>query len=166
MKKVWSIVLLGGMLLLAGCNGNKDTKEPKEKVEQSAEQKEDMRVYRDVHNKYDEKMNKELNEAVKLWEEAKEKGKALVYPKFKEDVQKVTTSMLTDIDHIRKEIRVPKSKEQEHELYVGFLNETEQAMKKLEKLAKDEDSALIRDIEVHFSTASTYYKRFQKEAQK
>jgi len=170
MKKLWSIVLLGGMLLLAGCNGDKDTKEPKEpkeKVEQSAEQKEDMRVYRDVHNKYDEKMNKELNEAVKLWEEAKEKGgKALVYPKFKEDVQKVTTSMLTDIDHMRKEIRVPKSKEQEHELYVGFLNETEQAMKKLEKLAKDEDSALIRDIEVHFSTASTYYKRFQKEAQK
>lgn len=77
MKKLWSIVLLGGMLLLAGCNGDKDTKEPKEpkeKVEQSAEQKEDMRVYRDVHNKYDEKMNKELNEAVKLWEEAKEKG--------------------------------------------------------------------------------------------
>ena len=37
--------------------------------------------------------------------------------------------MLEDIDHIRKEIRVPKSKEQEHEVYVGFLNESEQAMK-------------------------------------
>ena len=43
--------------------------------------------------------------------------------------QKVTTNMLEDIDHIRKEIRVPKSKEQEHELYVGFLNEAEQAIK-------------------------------------
>ncbi|WP_459503344.1 hypothetical protein [Bacillus sp. C1] len=167
MKKVWGVILLGSMLLLAGCNGNKDTKEPKEKVEQSAEQTEEMKVYLDVHKKYDEKMNKELNEAVKLWEEAKEKGgKALVHAKFKEDVQKVTASMLEDIDHMRKEIRVPKSKEQEHELYVGFLNETEQAMKKLEKLAKDEDSSLIRDIEVHFSTASTYYKRFQQEFQK
>ncbi|MBO1627714.1 hypothetical protein [Bacillus arachidis] len=167
MKKVWGIALLGSMLLLAGCNGNKDTKEPKEKVEQSAEQQEDMKVYRDVHKKYDEKMNKELNEAVKLWEEAKEKGgKALGHAQFKEDVQRVTKSMLEDIDHMRKEIRVPKSKEQEHELYVGFLNETEQAMKKLDKLAKDEESSLIRDIEVHFSTASTYYKRFQKEAQK
>ncbi|PEB55509.1 hypothetical protein CON65_13500 [Bacillus pseudomycoides] len=170
MKKVWGIVLLGSMLLLAGCNGNKDakeSKEPKEKVEQSADQQEDMKVYEDVHKKYDEKMNKELNESVKLWEETKEKaGKKLGDAQFKEDVHKVTTSMLEDIDHIRKEIRVPKSKEQEHELYVGFLDEAEQAMKKLDKLAKDEDSSLIRDIEVHFSTASTYYKRFQKEAQK
>lgn len=167
MKKVWGIALLGSMLFLAGCNGNKDTKEPTEKVEQSADQQEDLKVYRDVHKKYDEKMNKELNESVKLFEEAKEKGgKALVHPKFKEDVQKVTASMLEDIDHMRKEIRVPKSKEQEHELYIGFLNETEQAMKKLDKLAKEEDSSLIRDIEVHFSTASTYYKRFQKEFQK
>ena len=62
-----------------------------------------------------------------------------------------------------KEIRVPKSKEQEHEVYVGFLNESEQAMKKLQKLAKEEDSSLIRDIEINFATASTYYKRFQAE---
>ncbi|EEL52464.1 MULTISPECIES: hypothetical protein [Bacillus cereus group] len=167
MKKVWGIALLGSMLLLAGCTGNEDTKEPTEKVEQSADQQEDLKVYRDVHKKYDEKMNKELNESVKLFEEAKEKGgKALVHPQFKEDVQKVTASMLEDIDHMRKEIRVPKSKEQEHELYIGFLNETEQAMKKLDKLAKEEDSSLIRDIEVHFSTASTYYKRFLEEFQK
>ncbi|MBY0596480.1 hypothetical protein [Bacillus bingmayongensis] len=167
MKKVWGIVLLGSMLLLAGCNGDKDVKESKEKVEQSTAQSEDMKAYRDVHKKYDEKMNKELNESLKLWEEAKEKGgKTLGHPKFKEDVQKVTASMLEDIDHVRKEIRVPKSKEQEHQLYIGFLDETEQAIKKLEKLAKEEDSSLIRDIEVHFSTASTYYKRFQKEAQK
>lgn len=164
---MWGIILLGAMLLLAGCNGNKDTKETKEKVEQSADQKEDMKVYRDVHKKYDEKMNKELNEAVKLWGEAKEKGgKTLGHAQFKEDVQRVTTSMLEDIDRIRKEIRVPKSKEQEHKLYIGFLDETEQAMKKLEKLAKDEDSSLIRDVEAHFSTASGYYKRFQQEAQK
>ncbi|AJK39558.1 hypothetical protein BG08_5914 [Bacillus thuringiensis serovar kurstaki] len=74
--------------------------------------------------------------------------------------------MLEDIDHIRKEIRVPKSKEQEHEVYVGFLNESEQAMKKLQKLAKEEDSSLIRDIEINFATASTYYKRFQAETKK
>lgn len=167
MKKVWGIALLGIVILLAGCTENKDKKEPAEKVEQSADQQEDMKAYRDVHKKYDEKMNKELNESLKLWEEAKEKGgKALGHPKFKEDVQKVTASMLEDIDHMRKEIRVPKSKEQEHELYIGFLNETEQAMKKLDKLAKEEESSLIRDIEVHFSTASTYYKRFQKEFQK
>ncbi|KFN02322.1 hypothetical protein D0U04_16555 [Bacillus clarus] len=167
MKKVLGIAMLGGMLLLAGCNGNKDTKEPKEKVEQSTEQTEEMKVYREVHDKYDVKMNKEVNEAVKLWEEAKGKGgKALSHDKYKEDVQRVTTGMLEDIDHMRKEIRVPKSKEQEQELYVGFLNETEQAMKKLQKLAKEEDSSLIRDIEVHFSTASTYYKRFQAETKK
>ncbi|MDM5186646.1 hypothetical protein QUF99_04405 [Bacillus sp. DX4.1] len=168
MKKVWSIVLLGSMLLLAGCNGDKDVKkESKEKVEQSTDSAEDIKVYHDVHSKYEEKMTKELNEAVKLWEAAKEEGdKVLKHPQFKEDVQKVTTSTLTDIDHIRKEIRVPKSKEKEHELYMGYLNETEQALKKLEKLAKEKDSSLIRDIEVHFSTASEYHKRFQKEAQK
>ncbi len=43
--------------------------------------------------------------------------------------------MLEDIDHIRKEIRVPKSKEQEHEVYVGFLNESEQAMKKITEVS-------------------------------
>ena len=43
---------------------------------------------------------------------------------------------------------------------------SEQAMKKLQKLAKEEDSSLIRDIEINFSTASTYYKRFQTEAKK
>ncbi|MGK0537172.1 hypothetical protein ACSG5Z_30800, partial [Bacillus sp. 'calajunan'] len=76
------------------------------------------------------------------------------------------TSMLEDIDNIRKEILVPKSKEQEHEEYAGFLNESEQAMKKLQKLAKEEDSSLIRDIEINVATASTYYKRFQAETKK
>lgn len=164
MKKVLGIAVMGGMLLLAGCNGNKDTKEPKEKVEQSTEQTEEMKEYRAVHEKYDMKMNKEINKALQLFEVAKEKGgKEITTATYKEDVQKVTTSMLEDIDHIRKEIRVPKSKEQEHEVYVGFLNESEQAMKKLQKLAKEEDSSLIRDIEINFATASTYYKRFQAE---
>ncbi|QEL83094.1 hypothetical protein [Bacillus mycoides] len=167
MKKVLGIAVMGSMLLLAGCNGNKDTKEPKEKVEQSTEQTEEMKEYRAVHEKYDMKMNKEINKALQLFEVAKEKGgKEITSAKYKEDVRTVTTGMLEDIDHIRKEIRVPKSKEDEHELYVGFLNEAEQAMKKLQKLAKEEDSSLIRDIEVNFSTASTYYKRFQTEAKK
>ncbi|MBE7105996.1 hypothetical protein FT637_24195 [Bacillus cereus] len=170
MKKVLGIAVMGGMLLLAGCNGNKDTKdtkEPKEKVEQSTEQTEDMKVYREVHEKYDVKMNKEINKALQLFEVAKEKGgKEITNAKYKEDVQNVTTGMLEDIDHMRKEIRVPKSKEQEHEMYVGYLNESEQAMKKLQKLAKEEDSSLIRDIEINFSTASTYYKRFQTETEK
>ena len=164
MKKVLGIAVMGSMLLLAGCNGNKDTKEPKEKVEQSTEQTEEMKEYRAVHEKYDLKMNKEINKALQLFEVAKEKGgKEITNAAYKEDVQEVTTSMLEDIDHIRKEIRVPKSKEQEHEVYVGFLNESEQAMKKLQKLAKEEDSSLIRDIEINFATASTYYKRFQAE---
>ncbi|WP_002151281.1 hypothetical protein [Bacillus cereus] len=170
MKKVLGIAVMGGMLLLAGCNGNKEAKEPKEpkeKVEQSTEQTEDMKVYREVHEKYDAKMNKEINKALQLFEVAKEKGgKEITNAKFKEDVQNVTTGMLEDIDHMRKEIHVPKSKEQEHEMYVGFLNESEQAMKKLQKLAKEEDSSLIRDIEINFSTASTYYKRFQTETEK
>ncbi|WP_242145395.1 MULTISPECIES: hypothetical protein [unclassified Bacillus cereus group] len=166
MKKLWGAALLGSMLLLAGCGGNQHTKETKENVQQSADEKEAMKVYQGVHEKYDEKMNKELNQSLQLWGQAKEKGgKSISNKQFKEDVQKVTKSMLEDIEHIRTEIRVPKSKEQEHKLYVGFLNETEQAMKKLDQLAKEEDSSLIRDIEVHFSTASTYYKRFQKEAQ-
>lgn len=163
MKKALGIAVMGSMILLAGCNGSKDTKEPKEKVEQSTEQTEEMKEYRAVHEKYDLKMNKEINNALQLFEVAKEKGgKEITTATYKEDVQKVTTSMLEDIDHIRKEIRVPKSKEQEHEVYVGFLNESEQAMKKLQKLAK-EDSSLIRDIEINFATASTYYKRFQAE---
>ncbi|MGY0008414.1 hypothetical protein [Bacillus anthracis] len=164
MKKVLGIAVMGSMILLAGCNGSKDTKE---KVEQSTEQTEEMKVYREVHEKYDMKINKEINKALQLWEVAKEKGgKEITNATYKEDVQKVTTNMLEDIDHIRKEIRVPKSKEQEHELYVGFLNEAEQAIKKLQKLAKEEDSSLIRDIEINFSTASTYYKRFQAETKK
>ncbi|MGE7884970.1 hypothetical protein [Bacillus sp. NPDC094077] len=167
MKKVLGIAVMGSMILLAGCNGNKEAKEPKEKIEQSTEQTEEMKVYREVHEKYDVKMNKEINNALQLFEVAKEKGgKEITNAKYKEDVQKVTTGMLEDIDNIRKEIRVPKSKEQEHELYVGFLNESEQAMKKLQKLAKEEDSSLIRDIDINFSTASTYYKRFQTEAKK
>ena len=161
MKKVLGIAVMGSMLLLAGCNGNKDTKE---KVEQSTEQTEEMKEYRAVHEKYDIKINKEINKALQLFEVAKEKGgKEITNATYKEDVQKVTTSMLEDIDHIRKEIRVPKSKEQEHEVYVGFLNESEQAMKKLQKLAKEEDSSLIRDIEINFATASTYYKRFKQK---
>ena len=80
MKKVFGIAMLGGMLLLAGCNGNKDTKdtkepkEPKEKVEQSTEQTEDTKVYREVHEKYDAKMNKEINKALQLFEVAKERA--------------------------------------------------------------------------------------------
>lgn len=167
MKKALGIAVMGSMILLAGCNGNKEVKEPKEKIEQSTEQTEEMKAYRAVHEKYDMKMNKEINKALQLWEVAKEKGgKEITSAKYKEDVQKVTTGMLEDIDNIRKEIRVPKSKEQEHELYVGFLNEAEQAIKKLQKLAKEEDSSLIRDIEINFSTASTYYKRFQTETEK
>ena len=46
MKKVLGIAVMGSMLLLAGCNGNKDTKE---KVEQSTEQTEEMKEYRAVH---------------------------------------------------------------------------------------------------------------------
>ncbi|MGE1217396.1 hypothetical protein [Bacillus toyonensis] len=167
MKKVLGIAVMGSMILLAGCNGNKDTKEPKEKVEQSTEQTEEMKEYSAVHEKYDIKMIKEINKALQLFEVAKEKGgKEITNAAYKEDVQKVTTSMLEDIDNIRKEIHVPKSKEQEHEVYVGFLNESEQAMKKLQKLAKEEDSSLIRDIEINFATASTYYKRFQTETKK
>ncbi|MBH8077544.1 hypothetical protein F1271_19245, partial [Clostridioides difficile] len=58
MKKVLGIAVMGSMILLAGCNGNKDTKE---KVEQSTEQTEEMKEYRAVHEKYDLKMNKEIN---------------------------------------------------------------------------------------------------------
>ncbi len=43
MKKVLGIAVMGSMILLAGCNGNKDTKEPKEKVEQSTEQTEEIK---------------------------------------------------------------------------------------------------------------------------
>ena len=53
MKKVLGIAVMGSMILLAGCNGNKDTKEPKEKVEQSTEQTEEMKEYLAVHEKYD-----------------------------------------------------------------------------------------------------------------
>ena len=62
-------------------------------------------------------MNKEINKALQLFEVAKEKAVKITNT-YKEDVQKVTTSMLEDIDNIRKEIHVPKSKEEEHELYV------------------------------------------------
>ena len=108
----------------------------KEKVEQSTEQTEEMKVYREVHEKYDVKMNKEINKALQLWEVAKEKGgKEITNAKFKEDVQNVTTGMLEDIDHMRKEIHVPKSKEQEHEMYVGFLNEVRTSDEKITEVS-------------------------------
>ncbi len=89
MKKVLGIAVMGSMILLAGCNGNKDTKEPKEKVEQSTEQTEEMKEYRAVHEKYDLKMNKEINNALQLFEVAKEKGgKEITTATYKEDVQK------------------------------------------------------------------------------
>ncbi len=58
---------MGASSLLAGCGGNQHTKETKENVQQSADEKEAMKVYQDVHKKYDEKMNKELNQSVQLW---------------------------------------------------------------------------------------------------
>ena len=100
MKKVLGIAVMGSMILLAGCNGNKDTKEPKEKVEQSAEQTEEMKEYLAVHEKYDLKMNKEINNALQLFEVAKEKGGKITTAHIKK-MCKVTTSMLEDIDHIR-----------------------------------------------------------------
>lgn len=161
--------MLGSILLLAGCNGNEEgKKEAEQKTEQPAENNtEDMKIYNDVHSKYDAKMNEEINKALVLWNDSKEKGgKTLADPQYKEDVKQVTTSTLADIEHIRNEIRVPESKAKEHELYKGYLDETEQAMKKLETLAEEGNSALIREVEVHFATASTYYKRFLEEANK
>ena len=88
MKKVLGIAVMGSMILLAGCNGNKDTKEPKEKVEQSTEQTEEMKEYLAVHEKYDIKMNKEINKALHLFEVAKEKGgKEITNATYKEDAK-------------------------------------------------------------------------------
>ena len=88
MKKALGIAVMGSMILLAGCNGSKDTKEPKEKVEQSTEQTEEMKVYREVHEKYDMKINKEINKALQLWEVAKEKGgKEITNATYKEDAK-------------------------------------------------------------------------------
>ncbi|WP_369901452.1 hypothetical protein [Bacillus manliponensis] len=167
---IWGSVLLGSMLLLTGCVGNEPKKEVTEKVEQpkqsSEDNAEDLKVYNEIHEKYEDKLNKEVNEAMQLWEVANERsGKAIFHPDFKKDVQEVTEIALADIEHIRSEIRVPESKKHEHGLYVGFLDESEKAMKKLDSLAKDEDVALLRDIEVHLATAVTYYNRFKAEQQ-
>ncbi|CAG9613867.1 hypothetical protein BACCIP111899_03087 [Bacillus rhizoplanae] len=169
-QKAWGAILLSSALLLTGCTSDKEAKkETKEKVEQTDHKEdnpEDVKVYNSVHSQYEKKIDDELNQAMELWKEAKEgSASTLQSPKFKEDVQKVTENTLADIENVRKEIRVPKSKERENDLYVGFLNETEQAMKKLAQLAKEENSALIRDVEVHFSTAVNYYDRFKKEEQ-
>ncbi|SFD51406.1 Protein of unknown function [Bacillus sp. 491mf] len=167
-QKAWGVILLSSALLLTGCTSNKEAKqETKDKVEQANHKEdnpEDLKVYQSVHSQYEDKINNEVNEAMKLWGNAKEEsGKAMKLPKFKEDVQKLTDNTLADIESVRKEIRVPKSKERENELYIGFLKESEQAVKKLNRLAKEEDSSLIRDIEVHLSTAVKYYDRFKKE---
>ncbi|ENQ3079992.1 hypothetical protein [Bacillus multifaciens] len=167
-QKAWGAILLSSALLLTGCTSNKEAKqETKEKVEQTNHKEdnpEDLKVYQSVHSQYEDKINNEVNEAMKLWKKAEEEsGKAMKLPEFKEDVQKVTDNTLADIENVRKEIRVPKSKERENELYVGFLNETEQAVKKLDRLVKEGDTSLIRDIEVHLSTAVNYYDRFKKE---
>ncbi|MCP1122013.1 hypothetical protein NKR74_01045 [Bacillus sp. 3103sda1] len=172
-QKAWGAILLSSALLLTGCTSNKEVKkETKENLEQidqkdqKADNPEDVKVYNSVHSQYEKKIDDELNQAMELWKEAKEgSASTLQSPKFKEDVQKVTENTLADIENVRKEIRVPKSKESENALYVGFLDETEQAMKKLAQLAKEENSALIRDVEVHFSTAVNYYDRFKKEEQ-
>ena len=51
----------------------------------------------------------------------------------KGSVQTVTTGMSEDIDHIRKEIGVPKSKEDEHETICWFLKmKQNRAIKKSE----------------------------------
>lgn len=167
-QKAWGAILLSSALLLTGCTSNKEAKqETKDKVEQANHKEdnpEDLKVYQSVHSQYEDKINNEVNEAMKLWKEAEEEsGKAMKLPEFKEDVQKVTDNTLADIESVRKEIRVPKSKESENELYAGFLNETEQAVKKLNRLAKEGNTSLIRDIEVHLSTAVNYYDRFKKE---
>lgn len=168
---IWGSVLLGSMLLLTGCVGNDESKkEVTEKVEQpkqsNEDNAEDMKVYNEVHEKYEDKLNKEVNKAMQLWDVANERsGKAIYQSDFKKDVQEVTESVLADIENIRSEIRVPKSKEHEHALYVGFLDESEHAMKKLESLAKDENAALLHDVEVHLTTAVTYYNRFKSEQQ-
>ncbi|MGG0184746.1 hypothetical protein [Bacillus rhizoplanae] len=172
-QKAWGAILLSSALLLTGCTSNKEVKkETKENLEQidqkdqKADNPEDVKVYNSVHSQYEKKIDDELNQAMELWKEAKEGSASTLHsPKFKEDVQKVTENTLADIENVRKEIRVPKSKERENALYVGFLDETEQAMKKLAQLAKEENSALIRDVEVHFSTAVNYYDRFKKEEQ-
>ena len=119
MKKVLGIAVMGSMILLAGCNGNKDTKEPKEKVEQSTEQTEEIKEYLAVHEKYDIKINKEINKALQLFEVAKEKGgKEITTATYKEDVQEVTTSMLEDIDHIRKKKFVFRSRKSKNMRYM------------------------------------------------
>ncbi|HDX9580312.1 hypothetical protein M3215_14490 [Bacillus cytotoxicus] len=167
-QKTWGVILLSSALLLTGCTSNKETKqETKDKVEQANHKEdnpEDLKVYQSVHGQYEDKINNEVNEAMKLWKKAEEKsGKEMNQPKFKEDAQKLADNTLADIENVRKEIRVPKSKEKENELYTGFLKETEQAVKKLDRLAKEGNTALIRDIEVHLSTAVNYYDRFKKE---
>lgn len=168
---IWGSVLLGSMLLLTGCTENEEPKkEAKEEVtqpEQSSEDSaEDMKVYEEVHRKYEDKLNEDLNKAMQIWTEVSEKkGATLNHPEFKKDVEELTESTLADIEQFRKEIVVPKSKEHEHTFYVGFLDETEQAMKKLAKLAETGESALMRDIEIHITTAITYYDRFKQEEQ-
>ncbi|WP_205415035.1 hypothetical protein, partial [Serratia marcescens] len=88
--------------LLTGCTSNKEAKqETKEKVEQTNHKEdnpEDLKVYQSVHSQYEDKINNEVNEAMKLWKKAEEEsGKAMKLPEFKEDVQKVTDNTLADI---------------------------------------------------------------------
>ena len=67
-QKAWGAILLSSALLLTGCTSNKETKqETKEKVEQTNHKEdnpEDLKVYQSVHSQYEEKINKEVNEAI------------------------------------------------------------------------------------------------------
>lgn len=168
---IWGSVLLGSMLLLTGCTSDDEPKqETKEKVTQpeksSEDNAEDVKVYEEVHSKYENKLNEDLNKAMQIWRELDEKkGAPLNQPEFRKDVEALTESTLTDIEQFRKEIVVPESKKHEHTMYVGFLDETEQAMKNLKELVETGQSTLMREIEIHITTAVTYYDRFKKEEQ-
>ncbi|MGG4491305.1 hypothetical protein [Metabacillus idriensis] len=114
----------------------------------------------EVRFNYERKITAEFLELIELWGNVNDGSEKLNRLGYQQSVQELSSRLLADIEYYRTAISIPEDQEEVYQFYFGYLDEIEQAIKKLDKASYSNDNSLFKEVRIHILAASDYHDSF------
>jgi hypothetical protein len=111
-----------------------------------------------VRMEYEIMLSGEITELMDLWRQVNDDNMMLGSQEYYVIVADLSERLLSDIDYYRNTLGIPEG--EEYVFFSGYLDEAEQAVKKLLTAAETGNVDLIKEVENHINTTHNYYASF------
>jgi Fe-S cluster assembly iron-binding protein IscA len=111
-----------------------------------------------VRMEYEIMLSSEITELMDLWKQVNEDNMMLGSQEYYVIVADLSERLLNDIEYYRNTLGIPEGPE--YLFFSGYMDEAEQAVKKLLTAAETGNVDLVKEVENHITTAFNYYASF------